>query len=149
VLLDNGLMLQVGKSGVGYLLEADRLGQIGGEIFQTSICNGAFGGSARAGAMVYIACRDGLAAVRVQNRAFSVIWHGPQFNSGAPTVTENAIWTIDDGTTSLYALNPQTGDVLFRAPAGQPTSPPHFLTPAAAGGRIFHSRGRTIVAYGA
>jgi streptogramin lyase len=99
--------------------------------------------------MVYVACRDGLYAVRVQGQAFSVVWRGPQFNAGAPLITDDAIWTLDDGSTSLYALNPQTGNVLFRAPAGQGSNPPHFLTPSAAHGRIFHSRGRTIAAYGA
>ncbi|MCA1644912.1 MAG: PQQ-like beta-propeller repeat protein [Chloroflexi bacterium] len=74
--------------------------------------------------------------------------HGPLFNSGAPTLTEDAVWTVDNDTTSLYALSRTDGHVLFRGPAGQASNPPHFLTPAAAGGRIFHSRGRTIVAYG-
>jgi hypothetical protein len=59
------------------------------------------------------------------------------------------VWTVDEGTASLYGLSRQNGSVVFRAPAGQATNPPHFLTPSAAGGRIFHSRGQTIVAYGA
>jgi hypothetical protein len=62
-LLDNGLVLQIGKSGVGYLLQADRLGNIGGELFQAARCaGGAYGGSAHAGSMVYVACRDGVYA---------------------------------------------------------------------------------------
>jgi polyvinyl alcohol dehydrogenase (cytochrome) len=150
ILLDGGLILQIGKTGIGYLLQADRLGKIGGEVMQASLCGGgAYGGAAHAGGMVYVACRDGLYAVRVQGQAFSVVWRGPQFNAGAPLITDDAIWTLDDGSTSLYALNPQTGSVLFRAPAGQGSNPPHFLTPSAAHGRIFHSRGRTIAAYGA
>jgi outer membrane protein assembly factor BamB len=149
-LLDNGLILQIGKSGIGYLLQADHLGQIGGEIMQAALCaGGAYGGSAHAGAMVYVACRDGLYAVRVQAQAFNVVWRGPQFSAGAPLITDDAVWTLDDGTSSLYALNPQDGNVVFRAPAGQGSNPPHFLTPSAAGGRIFHSRGKTVAAYGA
>jgi membrane-associated phospholipid phosphatase/outer membrane protein assembly factor BamB len=150
ILLESGQVLQVGKSGVGYLLAADKLGQIGGELFQAPLCaGGAYGGSAHVGSTVYVACRDGLYAVQVQDRAFSVMWHGPQINAGAPTITESVVWTVDEGTASLYGLSRQNGSVVFRAPAGQATNPPHFLTPSAAGGRIFHSRGQTIVAYGA
>jgi membrane-associated phospholipid phosphatase/outer membrane protein assembly factor BamB len=149
-LLESGQILQVGKSGVGYLLAPSRLGQIGGEVFQAPLCGGgAYGGSAHSGSTVYHACRDGLYAVQVQDRAFSVLWHGPQFNAGAPTITEGSVWTVDDGTASLYALNQQNGSIVFRAPAGQSTNPPHFLTPSAARGRVFHSRGQVIVAYGA
>jgi outer membrane protein assembly factor BamB len=150
VLLDNGEILQVGKSGVGYLLNASGLGEIGGELYQAPICSGgAYGGAAHVGGIVYVACRDGLVAVQAQEARFSVLWHGPQFSAGAPTITDDAVWTLDDGTTSLYALSPQDGMVLFREQAGQATNPPHFLTPSAAGGRIFHSRGNVIVAFGA
>jgi outer membrane protein assembly factor BamB len=150
VLLDNGSILQVGKSGVGYLLNAARLGQIGGEVFQAPICSdGAFGGAGRSGSMVYIPCRDGLKAVQVQASGFSVVWQGPQFSAGAPLVTDDAVWTLNDETTSLYALDLRTGNVLYREPAGQATNPPHFLSPSAASGRIFHSRGNVVVAFGA
>ena len=148
-LLDNGLVLQIGKTGIGYLLRSDGLGKIGGEIMSASLCaGGAYGGAAHSGSMAYVACRDGLYAVRVQAQAFNVMWRGPQFSAGAPVITDDAVWTLDDGTSSLYAFNPQDGSVLFRAPAGQASNPPHFLSPAAAGGRIFQSRGRTIAAYG-
>jgi outer membrane protein assembly factor BamB len=148
VLLDNGSILQVGKSGVGYLLNAARLGQIGGEVFQAPICSdGAFGGAGRSGSMVYIPCRDGLKGVQVQAARFAVVWQGPQFSAGAPLVTDDAVWTLNDDTTSLYALDLRTGNVLYREPAGQATNPPHFLSPSAAGGRIFHSRGNVIVAF--
>jgi outer membrane protein assembly factor BamB len=150
ILLDNNRVLQVGKSGVGYLLDASKLGQIGGEVFQAPLCSGgAYGGAAHAGNMAYVGCRDGLYAVQVSDQSFSVSWHGPQFNAGAPTITDSAVWSIDDGTTSLYALDRGSGNVAFRAPAGQASNPPHFLTPSVADGRVFHSRGRTIVAYGA
>jgi hypothetical protein len=99
--------------------------------------------------MVYAACQDGLYAIQVQKDGFAVIWQGPKFSAGAPILTEDAVWTIDDGTASLYALSRQDGSVLFRAPAGQGTNPPHFLSPSAAGGRVFHSRGSTVVAYSA
>ena len=149
ILLDNNRVLQVGKSGVGYLLDTNAMGKIGGELYQAPICSaGAYGGAGHLGSIAYIGCRDGLVAIQINDRAFTMLWRGPQFNAGAPTLTDNAVWTIDDGTTSIYALDRTTGRVLFRANAGQAANPPHFLTPSASGGRVFHSRGRTIVAFG-
>jgi outer membrane protein assembly factor BamB len=150
ILLDNNRILQVGKSGVGYLLDVAALGRIGGQLYQAPICSaGAYGGAGHAGIVAYVGCRDGLYAVQVQDRSFAVVWRGPQVRAGAPTLTDRAVWTVDDSSANLYALDRQTGGVLFRAPAGQASNPPHFLTPAAANGRIFQSRSRTIIAYGA
>ena len=149
ILLDNNRVLQVGKSGTGYLLDVNAMGKIGGELYQAPICSGgAYGGAGHLGSIAYIGCRDGLVAIQINDRAFTMLWRGPQFNAGAPTLSDNAVWTIDDGTTSIYALDRTTGRVLFRANAGQASNPPHFLTPSASSGRVFHSRGRTIVAFG-
>lgn len=148
-LLDNNLILQVGKRGQGYLLSADHLGQIGGELFQDAICSGAYGEAAHASGMAYVPCRDGLAAVQVQAQSFGVAWHGPRFNAGSPVITNTAIWALDDSTATLYALNPQDGSTLWKAPTQPVSNPPHFLTPAAADGRLYYSRGTTIVAVGA
>ena len=147
-LLDNNLILQVGKRGQGYLLAADHLGQIGGELYSDSLCSGAYGEAGHTGSTAYVPCRNGLVAVQVQGQSFSVLWHGPQFNAGAPVLTETAIWTLDDSSATLYALNPQDGSVLWQAPTQPVSNPPHFLTPAAANGHLFYSRGTTIVAVG-
>jgi outer membrane protein assembly factor BamB len=148
LLEDQGLIFQSGKTGVGYLLEADHLGNMGGEVFQAPVCNGAYGGTAHAGDMVYVSCRNGLVALRVSNQHFEVAWRGPAFNAGAPAITAAAIWTIDGGSARLYGLDPASGQATFQSPAGGSGNLPHFLAPAASNGRIFHSRGRTIVAFG-
>jgi outer membrane protein assembly factor BamB len=148
-LLDNNEILQVGKRGDGYLLQADHLGQIGGELFQASVCSGAYGQAAHSAGMAYMPCRDGLAAVQIQGQSFDVAWHGPRFNAGSPTITDSAIWTMDDSTATLYALNPQDGSPIWKAPTQPVSNPPHFLTPAAEGGRLYYSRGTTIVAVNA
>jgi streptogramin lyase len=148
LLEDQGLVFQSGKTGVGYLLKADHLGNIGGEVFQAPVCNGAYGGTAHATDMVYVSCRNGLVAVRVSNQQFEVAWRGPSFNAGAPAITDAAIWTLDTGSARLYALDPASGQTIFQAPSGGSGGLPHFLAPAAAGGRVFHSRGRSIVAFG-
>jgi outer membrane protein assembly factor BamB len=148
-MLDNGQVVQVGKRGDGYLLQADRLGQIGGQVFQASVCSGAYGEAAHSANSVYMPCRNGLAAIQTQGQSFAVTWHGPQFNAGSPTITDSAIWTMDDSTATLYALNPQDGSPLWKAQTQPVSNPPHFLTPAAADGRLYYSRGTTIVAVNA
>src|SRR5213079_1498911 len=40
VLLDGGLVFQVGKSGDAFLLRADRLGGVGGQAFTGEVCPG-------------------------------------------------------------------------------------------------------------
>jgi outer membrane protein assembly factor BamB len=147
--LDNDLVFSIGKGGDGYLLQADNLGQIGGQLAQSHVCNGAYGGSAHTGSTIYMACRDGLAAIQVEGQSFSVTWRGPQFYAGAPTIAGDAIWTLDDGGATLYALNPSDGSVMFQAATAPVANPPHFLTPTAAGGNIYQSRGTTISAYSA
>jgi outer membrane protein assembly factor BamB len=151
ILLDEGQVLQVGKSGVGYLLDSRSLGQIGADTYHALICaGGAYAGAAHVGTMVYVACKDGLAAVQVKQNAFIVVWRGPQFNASPPTITTDAVWTVDDDTGALYALNRYDGSVLTRAPpTHDAANPPHFVSPSAAGGRLFLSRGKTIVAYSA
>lgn len=148
-LLDNGLVFQAGKTGVGYLLDPNHLGNIGGEVFQAPVCNGAYGGTAHAGNMLYVSCRSGLVAVQVQGQSFQVAWRGPAFNAGAPTITDGAIWTIDGASARLYGLDPASGQTVYQAPPPANTSGlPHFLAPSAAGGRVYQSRGRTVAAFG-
>ena len=53
-LLREGLIFQAGKEGVGYLLRADNLGHIAGEIFSVSIGQGAYGGTAYAPPYIYV-----------------------------------------------------------------------------------------------
>jgi outer membrane protein assembly factor BamB len=147
--LDDNLVFAIGKGGDGYLLRADNLGQTGGQLATSHVCNGAYGGSAHTGTMIYMACRDGLAAIQVQGQSFSVVWRGPQFYAGAPTIAGDAIWTLDDGSAMLYALNPSNGSIMFQTAAAPVANPPHFLTSTAAGGNIYQSRGTTISAYSA
>jgi outer membrane protein assembly factor BamB len=98
--------------------------------------------------MVYVPCRDGLTAVQVQPDGFSVVWQGPRFSAGSPVLSDDAVWTLDDTTASLYALDQHTGTLLFQESSGQVTNLPHFLSPSAAAGRIFHSSGNLVVAFG-
>ncbi|MBO0836702.1 MAG: PQQ-binding-like beta-propeller repeat protein, partial [Actinobacteria bacterium] len=52
-LLGDGKILQVGKGGTGYLLDARHLGGVGGQLASGSVC-AAFGGAAVSGTVVYV-----------------------------------------------------------------------------------------------
>ena len=69
VLLPSGLVLSVGKRGVGYLLNGARLGGVGGQLAQGPVCP-AFGGAAVRGTVAYVPCASGgMAAVDTAGRA--------------------------------------------------------------------------------
>src|SRR5439155_3581890 len=48
-LLDNGRLFQVGKAGVGYVLDVNHLGGVGGDLHHERVCDRSIGGVAHAG----------------------------------------------------------------------------------------------------
>ena len=64
-LLDGRTVFQIGKGGVGYLLDANDLGGIGGELSSAPVCGGSFGGTAHDGRSIFVPCTDGLVALRL------------------------------------------------------------------------------------
>jgi hypothetical protein len=151
VLLDGGLVFQVGKAGTGYLLKADDLGHEGGQAFSAPVCagTGAYGGVAYAPPMLYVPCRSGLVALKVQGTSFSVVWTGPGFNTGSPVVAGDTVWVIDQSTGTLHGLGAADGQPRQQLRAAQLSNNlPHFITPTVVGGRIYVSGGKTITALG-
>ena len=63
-LLPGGLVFEVGKEGVGYVLNGSRLGGTGGELTSASVCEGGFGGDAVDGSTVVFSCYRSLRACR-------------------------------------------------------------------------------------
>jgi hypothetical protein len=55
LLLAGGLVFAAGKSGLGYLLRADHLGGVGGQLVERPVC-AAFGGAAAVGSVLYVPC---------------------------------------------------------------------------------------------
>ncbi len=145
-ILDDGLVFQAGKEGVGYLLRAGHLGGIGGQAFSAKVCSGgAFGGTAWMPPFVYVPCTGGLAAVRLESEAsFTVAWTGPGFDAGPPIVAGGAVWTVDVNSGDLYAFDARSGRQRFRASLGSVT---HFASPSAAGGRLYVAAERQVVAF--
>ena len=143
VLPDIGRLVSIGKEGVVYLLDASRPGGIGGQIAAQRVCSGAWGGTAWLGSTVFMPCADALVAVSVTASSFSVAWRNGQARLASPIVAGGAVWAIDVNTTTLFALNPSSGAVLYqlRLNGGQ-----HFNTPAATEGYVVVPAGNKIVA---
>ena len=135
-LLPNGLVFIAGKSGHGYLLHANALGGVGGQISTTAICNGgAFGGTAVMGAQIFVPCTDGLRQVTIgSDLQLHVGWH---VNSTLPPIIGgHTIYNLGSNGT-LYAYAAATGSIRTQISLGPAATFAHFATPTLSGGHIF------------
>ncbi|TME00410.1 MAG: hypothetical protein E6I80_25845 [Chloroflexi bacterium] len=145
VLLPNGLIYADGKSGQGYLLRADHLGGVGGQIQTISLCS-AYGGAAVSGLSLFIPCSDGLRQLQLEAGAHLVPgWHAPQQVTGSPVIGGQTIYSLDPGGGVLYALNAATGEVRATLSVGATS---RFATPTLSQGSIFIGTLTGIVAVG-
>jgi outer membrane protein assembly factor BamB len=148
VLLPGNRVFQVGKEGVGYLLDAQKLGGIGGELHAANVCgtSHAFGAVARDGETVYVPCLDRLVQVTVSGDGFSVGWSATLDTPGPPIVAGGAVWTVTTGSGDLVALDPATGKTVAAQHVGE--VPSRFTSLAAGGGRVVVGAGRVLLAFG-
>jgi outer membrane protein assembly factor BamB len=138
-------IFQIGKGGVGYLLDAADLGGIGGELASAQVCDtAAFGGTAHAGDTVYVPCGDGLAAVRVADDRLTVAWRSERFDAGPPIVAGGLVWIVDLGNPALIGLDPDGGAQRIRIALDDAS---HFASPASAPGCVFVPTRETITAF--
>jgi len=127
-------IFQAGKSGTGYVLNADRLGGIGGQVWQGEICR-SFGGTAVSGDTVYVPCTDGVRAVRIDGTGqASVRWHAPEEVTGSPVVGGGRVYAADPDGGVLIALDPATGQRRETVNVGELS---RFATPAISGSRLY------------
>ncbi|HEY1455342.1 MAG TPA: PQQ-binding-like beta-propeller repeat protein [Candidatus Dormibacteraeota bacterium] len=138
-----GAVLAVGKDGVAYLLQAGRLGGVGGQVSTVHLCAGAFGGTAVSGTTVFVPCADGLFALSVSPAGLKEVWHQAHPALGSPILAAGALWAIEPSSARLYALDPATGASLYSTGLG---SARHFTTPAATEGFVVAPAGRVVVA---
>lgn len=129
-LLADGQILQVGKSGVGYLLTAAHLGGVGGQIASGPVCS-AYGGAAVSGTVVYVPCLTGLAAVATASSSVRVLWRGPADVWGSPVIGGGAVWVASPDSGILYELSPATGQASQQITVA--SGLPHFVSPSLAG----------------
>jgi outer membrane protein assembly factor BamB len=143
-LVSDGLVFVAGKEGVGYLLRADRLGGTGGQVFDAKVCNGAYGGAAWAPPMLFVPCRDGLVALRVQGAKFTVAWRADGVD-GSPIVTGDTVWAIALSGGQLRAYRASDGREIGNAQIGDAAN---FATPAAGNALVVVAADRRVVALG-
>jgi outer membrane protein assembly factor BamB len=120
-LLPDGLIFQVGKQGVGYLLDGTRLGGTGGELASSNVCEGGFGGDAVDGGTVVFSCYKSLRAVDVTPGTdgaapgLRVLWSVSVDNPGPPIIAGGVVWDVSGkGTLSGYRLS--DGTSVFSVP---------------------------------
>jgi len=138
-----GVVVSIGKEGVVYVLKAAKLGGVGGQAAALRVCTGAWGGTAWSGSTVFLPCRDALVAVSVSPTTVSVMWRAARVHMGSPIVAEGAVWAIDVDSATLYALDPESGAVVYSLGLG---SAEHFSTPAATQGYVVTPAGSSVVA---
>jgi outer membrane protein assembly factor BamB len=149
LLLPNGLVFQIGKEGVGYLLSVSRLGGTGASpAFTAPVCGGSFGGAVYTAGTIYVACSDGTRALALNPTAPSfsaaATWNVPSTAIGPPIFAGGLVWATDWSHGTLFGLDPHTGQAVVTqaTPAME-----HFSTPAASDGRLFLATGDTVEAY--
>ena len=119
VVLSSNYLFQIGKEGVGYVLNANNLGGVGGQLYSAQVCtsgHGAYGGLAYSPPYLIVPCDNGLVALNVNlgsNPPFTVAWRGPNYLAGPPIIAGNAVWVVDAGSGLLYALSLAKGQTLF------------------------------------
>ncbi len=142
-IVDAKTIFQIGKEGVGYLLQMDSLGGIGGQLFSQKVCGSAYGGTAFSGPFLFVSCVDGLVALRVNDSSFTKVWQSRSFDSGPPIVTGELVWTVDVSNGTLHAFRMTDGQEVFSFALGNVT---RFCTPASGDGRIFVAANDQVVA---
>jgi outer membrane protein assembly factor BamB len=120
-----------GKRGVGYALDPQHLGGLGGQQSQANLCR-PFGGAAVSGDTLFLPCSDGVRQATLSQGKLSVGWHGPSAAAGAPVVAGGAVWAVDYDGGTLYLLDPADGKVRSQLGIGRA---PHFASPTVAYGR--------------
>jgi IPT/TIG domain/PQQ-like domain len=145
-LLNGGQLFQVGKEGVGYVLNAGGLGGVGGQKVSFKVCSAeSLGGIAYMDPYLYVPCRDGLYALTLgAGPTLAAKWSDPGYWSGPPIVTGGIVWAINVNSGDLNGFDPVTGIKKFTTSLGSVT---HFATPAANDGFVFVPAGSGVQAF--
>jgi hypothetical protein len=148
VLLPGGLVFEIGKAGVGYLLSASSLGGTGAApVYQASVCGGSFGGGIYVNGVIYVSCSNGMHALSLNStaRTFAALpgWTVNASAIGPPMFAGGLIWSAGTNNGVLYALAPGSGATRYSDSLG---SFEHFTTASAGGGRLFVADGSKVTA---
>ena len=148
VLLPGDRVFQIGKQGIGYLLNTQHLGGIGGQLHAADVCGGGgvFGGIAHDGNRMFVPCTRGLVAVTVNGDTFATVWKVPISTPGPPVISNGAVWTIATSDGNLVAFDEGSGRTLNSQHLGP--VPSRFTSPALGAHRVIAPAGRIIDAFG-
>jgi outer membrane protein assembly factor BamB len=132
VLLPGNFIFAAGKSGNGYLLNASKLGGIGGAIDEQNVCR-SFGGAATVGSTIFVPCTDGLLQITVDaNGHMHQGWQASGDIVGSPVVGGHTVYSFSKGV--MHALNMNSGQVVASLNVG---SANRFATPTIYSTSIF------------
>jgi YVTN family beta-propeller protein len=141
VLLPGGYIFADGKAGTGYLMRADHLGGVSGQIQTIGLCD-AFGGAAVSGSVAFIPCTSGLRQIMLAGGRIVPGWRASQVN-GSPVIGGHTVYSLDVSSGTLYALDANTGAVRATVSVGTAS---RFATPSLSQGRVFVGTFRGITA---
>jgi outer membrane protein assembly factor BamB len=144
VLLPDGLVFEIGKEGVGYLLPTAGLGGTGpGPLYQASVCRGSWGGGVYYSGVICVTCSNGLRALSLNAAAatFSALagWQVPASANGPPIDAGGLVWATGWRNGKLYGVNPQTGEAVVTQPT---PAMEHFTTSSASAREAIPGHGR-------
>ena len=149
-LLPDGLIFQIGKQGVGYLLDGTRLGGTGGQLASSKMCEGGFGGDAVDGDTVVFSCYNSLRAVTVTPGTdgaapgLRALWSVTGDNPGPPIIAGGVVWDVNhNGTLSGHRLS--DGTSVFSASTAPVDT--DFPSLSASGSLLVVPEGDTVVSY--
>jgi outer membrane protein assembly factor BamB len=147
VLLPGSRVFQIGKSGIGYLLDAQHLGGIAGQLHSGNVCDSrVFGGIAHDGDTMFVPCSNGVVQVTVNGDNFTVGWTAAVSTPGPTIIAGAAVWTVATDTGDLIALDPSSGTTIASEHIG--SVPSRFTSPAAGAGRVVVGARRMVLAFG-
>ena len=149
-LLPGSLIFQVGKQGVGYVLDGSRLGGTGGELASSDVCEGGFGGDAVDGSTVVFSCYTSLRAIQVTPGTdgaaptIRALWSVTGISPGPPIIAGGVVWDVSrSGTLSGYRLS--DGKSVFSVPTGPVVT--DFPSLSASGSELIVPEGDRVACY--
>jgi outer membrane protein assembly factor BamB len=140
-LLPGNFVFIAGKSGNGYILNANNLGGVGGSIDEQSVCR-SFGGTATVGSTIFVPCTNGLLQISVDTSGhMHQGWQASGDIVGSPVVGGHTVYSFSNGV--VHALNMQTGRLVASLNVGPAN---RFVSPTIYGTSIFIGTNNGITA---
>ncbi|MFL5895881.1 MAG: PQQ-binding-like beta-propeller repeat protein [Thermoleophilaceae bacterium] len=139
--VSGGLVFQIGKTGIGWLLRHS-LGGVGKELFSARVCGGAaFGADAFRAPLAIVPCGGSLYGLRIEGNRFTRAWTAS--GGRVPVIAGNSVYALTGGGLNQIRLS--DGHLLAHAEvAGGDTSFPGL---AIDGRTLVAPAGRGIVVF--